>query len=134
MKIREYWCKPGTEHPNGCRTVWAQGKILSQDQKPFDAMPYVMLTGVPVPGRLWPMTVVELLRGPQTELNKVRSPDGGEPQPDRQPDALRVEAGGPGFREVRDSTTIPGGVYYYDDVGAPTRSPGISNPHPSRST
>jgi len=28
--------------------------ILFTDSKPFDPMPYVMLTGIPIPGRLWP--------------------------------------------------------------------------------
>src|SRR6185312_8327743 len=73
VRVREYWCKPSSKHPRGCRIVWAQNTVLAEDENPFDAMPYVMLTGVPVPGRLWPMSVVELLRGPQTELNKVRS-------------------------------------------------------------
>jgi hypothetical protein len=66
VRLREYWCKPSSKYPRGCRTVWAQNTVLAQDDAPFDPMPYVMLTGIPVPGRLWPMSVVELLRGPQT--------------------------------------------------------------------
>src|SRR5215831_573678 len=73
IRLREYWCKPNTDHPNGCRVVYSQGRILAQDENPFDAMPYVSLTGIPVPGRVWGMGIVELLQGSQTELNKTLS-------------------------------------------------------------
>ena len=73
IRIRQYWAKPCEEFPAGVRIVWAQGKVLDRDDKPFDPMPYIMYTGIPVPGRLYGMGIVELLQGPQTELNKTLS-------------------------------------------------------------
>ena len=73
VKLRQYWAKPCDEWPNGVRIVYAQGKVLDSDEQPFDPMPFVMYTGIPVPGRLYGMGLVELLQGPQTELNKTLS-------------------------------------------------------------
>jgi hypothetical protein len=73
VKLNEYWCKPNSQHPNGRRAVWASGKMLFEDANPYGCLPYVMFKGIPIPGRFWPTTVTEQLRGPQTELNKIRS-------------------------------------------------------------
>jgi hypothetical protein len=73
VKVRQYWAKPCDDYPQGARIVWAQGKVLDTDLKPFDPFPYIMFTGIPVPGRLYGMGIVELLQGPQTELNKTLS-------------------------------------------------------------
>jgi hypothetical protein len=35
--------------------------------------PYVMFTSQPIPGRFWPTSVTTQLRGPQTDLNKIKS-------------------------------------------------------------
>ena len=72
IKLKEYWAKPGSKFPNGRRVVWAQGKILVEDKSPFDGLPYVMFSSIPVPGRLWPTRFANNSEGPQTELNKVR--------------------------------------------------------------
>ena len=123
VKIREYWCKPGSKFPNGCRTAWSQGKVLEEDSKPFDAMPYVMLTGVPVPGRLWPMSVVELLRGPQTELNKVRSQMAENRNRIGNPTLLASKQAVQDSDKFETSMSLPGGVYYFDDIGSPNTVP-----------
>jgi hypothetical protein len=73
VKLREYWCKPNSTHPQGKRAVWAKGKMLYEGPNPYEVLPYIMFKGIPVPGRFWPTSVVENLRGPQTELNKIRS-------------------------------------------------------------
>ena len=73
IKIRQYWAKPCEQFSAGVRVVWAQGKVLDRDDKPFDPFPFIMYTGIPVPGRLWGMGIVEILQGSQTELNKVLS-------------------------------------------------------------
>jgi hypothetical protein len=73
VKVRQYWARPCEEFPNGVRIVYGQGKVLDRDEKPFDPMPYVMYTGIPVPGRLHGMGIVELVQGPQTDLNKTLS-------------------------------------------------------------
>ena len=123
VKLREYWCKPSSEYPQGCRTVWSQGKILAQDMAPFDPMPYVMLTGIPVPGRLWPMSVVELLRGPQTELNKVLSQMAENRNRIANPTMLASKQAVQDPEKFEASTTQAGGVYYYDDIGSPNALP-----------
>ena len=123
VKVREYWCKPSSEHPQGCRIVWSQNRVLKQDERPFDPCPYVMLTGVPVPGRLWPMSVVELLRGPQTELNKVLSQMAENRNRVGNPTILASKQAVQDPEKFLDSTTLPGGVYFFDDVGSPNAVP-----------
>jgi hypothetical protein len=73
VQVSEYWCKPSSKYPNGRRAVWAKGKILLDEDNPYRDLPYVMFKGIDVPGRFWPTSVVEQLREPQTELNKIRS-------------------------------------------------------------
>jgi hypothetical protein len=123
VKIREYWCKPCSQHPQGCRVVWAQGKVLAQDEQPFDPMPYVMLSGIPIPGRLWPLSIVELLRGPQTELNKVRSQMAENRNRIGNPTLLASKQAVQDPDQFLDVTTMPGGTYFYDDIGSPNALP-----------
>lgn len=73
VKLHEYWCKPNSKHPNGRRAVWAKGKMLLEEDNPYKCLPYIMFKGIPVPGRFWPTSTVEQLKGPQTELNKAKS-------------------------------------------------------------
>lgn len=73
VKLSEFWCKPCSKYPKGLRAVWAKGKILCEEPNPYKCLPYVMFKGIPVPGRFWPTTTVEQLRGPQTQLNKQKS-------------------------------------------------------------
>jgi hypothetical protein len=73
VKLHEYWCKPNSQHPEGRRAVWAKGKMLFEGPNPYKRLPYAMFKGIPVPGRFWPSSTTEQLRGPQTELNKIRS-------------------------------------------------------------
>ena len=73
VRVSEYWAKPSAKHPQGLRVVWAKGKILVEEPNPYKHLPYIMFKGLPAPGRFWPTTVVEQLRGPQTELNKKKS-------------------------------------------------------------
>ena len=73
VRVREFWCRPNKEYPNGCRTVLIQNKIVDHDDRPHDPMPYVAFKNIDVPGRFWPDSVVNQLRGPQTELNKIKS-------------------------------------------------------------
>lgn len=73
VRVREFWCRPNREYPNGCRSVIIGDKIVAHEDNPFDAMPYVMFRNIEIPGRFWPDSVVKQLRGPQTELNKIKS-------------------------------------------------------------
>lgn len=73
VRLREYWAAPSSVNPKGKRVVWAKGKVLIEEANPYRNLPYVMFTSIPAPGRFWPSSIVEQLRGPQTELNKVES-------------------------------------------------------------
>ena len=72
VKVREYWCKPSSKYPNGWRAVWANDNLLVSEE-PFDPMPYVKFGSVQVPGRFWSHAVVTDLRGPQQDLNIIRT-------------------------------------------------------------
>lgn len=112
VKIREYWAKPSSEHPGGRYAVWGAKKMLKEDKNAYECLPYVMFNGVPVPGRFWPTSVVEQLRGPQTELNKTRS--------QIRENAARI--GNPSLLKNRlanvDYTGLPGEIVEYDDLTA----------------
>lgn len=73
VKLREYWCNPNSEHPDGYWAVWANDTLLVSDNAPFDPMPYVKFPSVVVPGRFWSQAVVTDLRGPQQDLNSIRT-------------------------------------------------------------
>lgn len=73
IKVSEFWAKSSSQFPKGKRVVWAKNTILYEGDNPYDGLPYVMFQGSPVPGRFWPSSITEQLRGPQTELNKIRS-------------------------------------------------------------
>ena len=135
VKIREYWCKPNSEHPEGRRAVWAtsggdssnnksaKGTMLEENNAPFDAMPYVMLSGIPVPGRLWPTSIVEQLRGPQTELNKVKSQIAENRNRVGNPSLLASRQAIEDPETFTAAMTMPGGVHYFNDVGSPNAVP-----------
>jgi hypothetical protein len=72
VKVREYWCKPNSKHPNGWWAVWANDTLLAAEE-PFDPMPYTKYASIEVPGRFWSQAVTSNLRGPQIELNTIRT-------------------------------------------------------------
>lgn len=119
IRLREYWCKPSSKHPKGCRIVWTQGKVLEQDEQPFDPMPYVMHTGIPVPGRLFGMSVVDLLRGPQMELNKTLSQMAENRNRVGNPTLLASKQAIQDPEKFQDATMMPGGIYYADNLMGP---------------
>jgi hypothetical protein len=110
VKLHEYWCKPNETHPEGRRAVWCKGKILFEGPNPYGTLPYVMFTGVPIPGRFWPTSTVEQLRNPQTELNKIRSQILESAQ----------RTGNPAFMSSRQANIsysgVPGERIDYDDT------------------
>jgi hypothetical protein len=123
VRIREYWRKPCAEYPKGARIVWTKQTVLESDMRPFDPMPYVMLTGIPVPGRLWPMSVVDLLRGPNTELNKTLSQMAENRNRVGNPTLLASKQAVQNAEKFQEATMMPGGVYYFDDLGSPNALP-----------
>lgn len=73
VKVRELWMKPNSQFENGRRVVWARDKVLVDEDNTYKSLPYVMFQGAPIPGRFWPTSIVEQLREPQIELNKIKS-------------------------------------------------------------
>jgi hypothetical protein len=123
VKVYEYWCRPNSDHPNGRRAAWAQKQMLEENDHPFDALPYVMLTGIQIPGRLWPTCIAEQLRGPQTELNKVKSQIAENRNRVGNPTILASKQAVQDPDRFTDSMTIPGGIYFFDDIGSPNTVP-----------
>lgn len=123
VKVREYWCNPCAAHPKGRRAVWTKNQVLFEDANPFDPMPYVMLTGIPIPGRMWPTSIVEQLRGPQTELNKVESQIAENRNRVGNPTILASKQAVQDPDKFTQSMTMPGGVYFFDDLGSPNTVP-----------
>ncbi len=123
VKIHEYWCRPNATHPEGRRAVWAKGKILFEGPNPYKCLPYVMFPGIPIPGRFWPTSVVEQLRNPQTELNKIRSQILESAQ----------RMGNPSMLISKQANTqvsgVPGEVVMYDDT-TPNAKPEYLTPPP----
>jgi hypothetical protein len=128
VKVREYWAKSSPDHPNGRRAVWTKDKMLLEDNDPFDACPYVMLSGIPIPGRLWPTSIVEQLRGPQDELNKVKSQIAENRNRVGNPTILASKQAVQDPEKFLDSMTRPGGTYFFDDVGSPNTVPTFLQP------
>jgi vacuolar-type H+-ATPase subunit F/Vma7 len=73
IKVFEYWEKASADCPQGRHCVWAKETILEDTPNPYKHLPYVMFRSIQVPGRFWGSSVTEQLRGPQTELNKIKS-------------------------------------------------------------
>ena len=125
VKVREYWAGQSSKHPNGRRVVWAANRVLLEDDHPFDSLPYVMLKGIEVPGRLWPDSIAAQLRGPQTELNKVKSQIAENRNRVGNPTIVASKQSVQDPEKFADSMTIPGGVYFYDDTGTPNAVPTV---------
>lgn len=123
VKIREYWCKPNSENPQGKRVVWSKDKILLEDNNPFDALPYVMFTAIPVPGRLQGTCITEQLRPQQMELNKLLSQIAENCNRVGNPTILASKQAVQDPDKFTQSTTMPGGIYFFDDVGSPNAVP-----------
>lgn len=104
VTVYELYGKAGSKWGSeGKRAVWVENKILLEEtlaQAPFVECPYVMFSGLPVPGRFWPTTVTEQLRGPQTELNKIKS--------QIRENALRI--GNPALMKSRQANVFYSGV------------------------
>lgn len=76
VTVKEMWMRPSSKERKGKWVAWVEDKILVEktlDQAPFEGCPYVMFRGPEVPGRFWPTSITSQLRGPNTELNKVKS-------------------------------------------------------------
>jgi hypothetical protein len=115
VRVVEYWRQPCKRHPNGLRVVWGGREILERDDKPFDTRPYVMLRGIDVPGRFWPMGIAEALRPLQAELNKVKSQLAENRNRIGNPSLLAARSAAMDPDEFEAQVSQPGGIVYYDD-------------------
>lgn len=115
--VKELWARSSSKHAKGRYVVWAGEDILYEGDNPYgtqdrpnSVLPYVMFTGIDVPGRFWPTSTAEQLRGPQTELNKVES----------QIAENRARVGNASLLLSRQANTkvsgVPGEAIYYDDL------------------
>jgi hypothetical protein len=123
VRVREYWCRPCNEYPNGCRTVWSQNQILDQDLSPFDPFPYVMIRGIEVPGRLWPSSIVEALRPQNVELNKLLSQIAENSNRVGNPTILASKQAINDPDKFIANISSPGGIHFFDDIGSPNTVP-----------
>lgn len=110
VKVNEFWAKPSTQFPQGKRIVWTKNDVLGEYDNPYESLPYVMFTGVPVAGRFWPTSIVEQLRGPQVELNKIKSQIRENAQRIGNPALLRSRQANVKY------TGLPGEEVLYDDT------------------
>lgn len=110
VKLFERWVTPCSKYPKGQKVVWAQDQILEVDNEPVDPMPYVMFSGIKVPNRFWPTAITSQLRGPQVNLNKIKS--------QIQENANRI--GNPSILKSRQAnvsyTGVPGEEVLYDST------------------
>lgn len=118
IKIREWWCRPNDEYPNGASIVWAKGKQLDENLDPFDPFPYVMFESVPVPGRLHGLSTAQLLLPVQTELNKTRSQMAENRNRFGNPTLAADKNSIEDPEDLVDRTMQPGGVLFYTNIGA----------------
>ena len=123
VRINEFWAKPSAEFPNGRRVVWVKDKILFEDKNPYDSCPYVMFKGIEVPGRVWPTSIAEQLRGPQTELNKIKSQIAENRNRVGNPTVLASKQSIADPNAFESAMAQPGGVFYYDDNNGPNAAP-----------
>lgn len=73
VRVKELWMPPQSGYAQGRRVVWAGNQILEEDNNPVERTPYLMFSGIEVPGRFYPSSVVEAMRPMQTERNKLLS-------------------------------------------------------------
>jgi hypothetical protein len=110
VKVKEFWAKPSSTFPQGKYVVWVKNQKLHEDDNYYNDLPYVMFTGVPSPGRFWPTSIVEQLRDPQIELNKIRSQILENAQRIGNPSLLKNKMANVEY------SGVPGEEVLYDDI------------------
>lgn len=123
VRINEFWAKPSSEYPKGRRAVWIKNKVLFDDTNPYDCCPYIMFKNIEVPGRVWPTSIAEQLRGPQTELNKVKSQIAENRNRIGNPTILASKQSVADPNAFESAMAQPGGIFYYDDNNGPNAAP-----------
>lgn len=100
--------------------VWARnGTVLTDEANPYGVMPYIMFSGVPMPGRFWPDSVVSDLRPRQVDLNKRLSQIAENAERIANPPLLKPSSVGDDFQW----NGLAGEVVEYNDTGSPNAVP-----------
>lgn len=77
VKVYELWAPPSSKWGSkGKIACWTKDESLYEgdlSQGYYEGNPYVMFSCQPVPGRFWPTSITQQMRGPQVELNKIKS-------------------------------------------------------------
>lgn len=124
-KVYELSRAPCPKYPNGQRVTWCNDVKLEEvtSEELYDPIPYVMFEGVEVPGRFWPTSITSQLRGPQTELNKIKSQIRETANRIGNPALLWSR-----FNGECEYEGAPGGVVTFDDGGGPNAKPSFLVP------
>ncbi len=77
VRVKEFYAKDSSKYQGGCYAVVINDKLAQPPKQlsdsPYVHCPYIMFSSQPIPGRFWPTSVTTQLRGPQTDLNKIKS-------------------------------------------------------------
>lgn len=71
--LKQLFLAPTQKQPNGKVFVWANGKLLDETELPEAKMPFVALSWLAIPGRLYPLPFVTPLVELQREINFTMS-------------------------------------------------------------
>ncbi len=114
VKVCELWERPTLKYPKGRHVAWTDSTILAYEENdtPDHDLPYVLIPGIPVPGRFYPTSMTTQIRPLNMELNKTRS--------QMRENAARI--GNPGLIVPQDTDVkikgIPGEVIEFDFASA----------------
>jgi hypothetical protein len=113
VKLREYW-------DERTHVIWTQGgKILVEEDNPYGWIPYVMFSGMPVPGRFWPDCTVDDLRPRQVDLNNRLSQIDENARRIGNPPIVVPSSMGDDWQW----NGLPGETVFYQDNGSPNAKP-----------
>lgn len=73
--VNEYWEKPSAMRPKGAYVVWAGNEIVYSGDFPYDHghLPFTHVGHIERANSKWYASVMDFMRGPQMELNRVES-------------------------------------------------------------
>ena len=113
VALRELWS--ADKH-----VVWSRnGQVLLDEANPYGILPYVMFSGIPMPGRFWPDSVVTDLRPRQTDLNKRLSQIAENAERIANPPLMVPSSVGDDFQW----NGLAGEIVEFNDTGSPNAMP-----------
>lgn len=113
-KLREMWSKD-------YHCIWIPGgEKIFEEKNPYPWLPYVMFTGIPVPGQIYPVGLINDLRPRQADLNKRLSQIADNADRFGNPALLWPSSMDP---EEEGWFGLPGEQIIFPDTGSPNASP-----------